>query len=429
MSISNKELKPAIRRLLVAIAEAAVIEEQNDVLLNKEGLRLKALIREQDTGKIAGYLSELEENGYITKWGIVGDLLSIVLARTLSLPDIETSHRELVWDNVLRRAILFRLYEEVRNKGYRVTAQVALSELADNLQVKSAQDIARNASYLKDIGLIESPYMDGGTLISHLTAQGMEIAKTTETLLSEFPTIDIQVQTKEEEVNVTDPKKVFVVHGRNEDARGAMFTFLRSVGLEPIEWSEAIRLTGKATPYIGEVLDIAFSHAQAIVVLLTGDDLARLGNRFTNPGEKDEELTPQARPNVIFEAGLAFGRNPDRTVLVQLGNTRPLSDLAGRHLIMMDNSVKKRQELASRLQTAGCTVQIEHRTDWHIAGDFGRALVTPDNSETSQQLASGDEQPKSKSQGLIIKQVNELRTKLANDLQANDPILERTYRE
>jgi predicted nucleotide-binding protein len=41
-----------------------------------------------------------------------------------------------------------------------------------------------------------------------------------------------------------DPTKVFVVHGRNEKARIAMFAFLRAIGLQPIEWSEAVSLTG-----------------------------------------------------------------------------------------------------------------------------------------------------------------------------------------
>lgn len=175
-----------------------------------------------------------------------------------------------------------------------------------------------------------------------------------------------------------DLRKVFVVHGRNEEAREAMFTFLRSIGLDPIEWLEAIKLTNKASPYIGEVLDMAFSYARAIVVVLTGDDLARLGTRFTAQGKPDESFTPQARPNVIFESGLALGRNPERTVIVQLGELRDISDLAGRHVVRMDNTVAQRQALASRLKSAGCNVQIENRTDWHSAGDFSSAITSPD---------------------------------------------------
>src|ERR1044071_1255947 len=51
-----------------------------------------------------------------------------------------------------------------------------------------------------------------------------------------------------------DPRKVFVVHGRNERARTAMADFLRSIDLRPIEWSEAVRLTGEASPFVGQVI-------------------------------------------------------------------------------------------------------------------------------------------------------------------------------
>jgi hypothetical protein len=40
-----------------------------------------------------------------------------------------------------------------------------------------------------------------------------------------------------------------VVHGRNGAARGAVFAFLRSIGLTPIEWHDALVATGKASPY------------------------------------------------------------------------------------------------------------------------------------------------------------------------------------
>ena len=64
-------------------------------------------------------------------------------------------------------------------------------------------------------------------------------------------------------------RNVFVVHGRNEPARLAIFSFLRSIGLQPIEWSQAVAATGEASPYIGTVLDGAFDAAQAVVVLMT----------------------------------------------------------------------------------------------------------------------------------------------------------------
>lgn len=168
-----------------------------------------------------------------------------------------------------------------------------------------------------------------------------------------------------------DPRKVFVVHGRNADARGSMFDFLRSVGLNPIEWSQAIALTGKPSPYVGEILDAAFAEAQAVVVLLTGDDVAKLRAEFLieSDPETDKHLTPQARPNVLFEAGMAFGTHQDRTVLVEMGDLRPFSDIAGRHVVRIDNSTEKRQDLLDRLKIAGCPVDLSGR-DWHTKGDF-----------------------------------------------------------
>jgi len=173
-----------------------------------------------------------------------------------------------------------------------------------------------------------------------------------------------------------DPRRVFVVHGRNMDARDAMFAFLRAINLDPIEWDQAVALTSEGSPYIGSVLGQAVPHARAVVVCLTGDDVARLRHDFQEshdpPYEKD--LTPQARPNVLFEAGMAFAQNPKGTVLVAFEYTRPFSDILGRHVLPMSNSSRHRQALASRLKIAGCDVRTDQKADWLSAGDFDRAI-------------------------------------------------------
>lgn len=176
--------------------------------------------------------------------------------------------------------------------------------------------------------------------------------------------------------NIIDTHNVFVVHGRNLEARDSLFRFLRSIGLRPLEWSQAIQMTGKASPFIGEILDVAFSKAKAVVVLLTPDDVAQLKEQFRSPHDPpyEAQLTGQARPNVLFEAGMAIGRDPERTIIVELGTLRPFSDIAGRHTIRLSNSSKARQEVAQRLETAGCPVDLTGR-DWHTEGDFS---IKPD---------------------------------------------------
>ena len=176
--------------------------------------------------------------------------------------------------------------------------------------------------------------------------------------------------------------------GRNTEAREALFEFLRAIDLHPLEWSEAVSATGKASPYIGEILDAAFSRAHAVVVLLTPDDEARLKAQFRLESDPPHEthLTGQARPNVLFEAGMAMARNQDRTVLVELGELRPFSDVAGRHAVRLDNTSQRRQELAQRLQTAGCPVNLQG-TLWHTAGDFEAALVSTEQGLNEPEVA------------------------------------------
>jgi predicted nucleotide-binding protein len=136
-----------------------------------------------------------------------------------------------------------------------------------------------------------------------------------------------------------NPRKVAVVHGRDTALRTSMFRFLRAIGLSPIEWSEAVKATKKASPYIGEVLDKAFEEAAAVVVLLTPDDVARFRPEFRKASDPEHEatLTGQARPNVLFEAGMAFGRHPDSTILVEIGELRPFSDVGGRHVVRLND--------------------------------------------------------------------------------------------
>lgn len=183
--------------------------------------------------------------------------------------------------------------------------------------------------------------------------------------------------------NKSDSRTVFVVHGRNTKARKALFQFLRSIGLHPLEWSEAVERTGKASPYVGEVLETAFSEAQAAIILFTPDDEARLCEELRGQKEPiyETELTGQARPNVIFEAGMAMGMYPKRTVIVELGELRPMSDIGGRHIIRMNNSVARRQELAQRLKRAGCNINIAG-TDWHEEGDFALNFIPKPNIKT-----------------------------------------------
>jgi predicted nucleotide-binding protein len=163
-------------------------------------------------------------------------------------------------------------------------------------------------------------------------------------------------------------RTVGVIYGRNTVARQNLFTFLRALDLSPVEWEEAVSWTGQGTPNISEILDTIFARVQAVIVLLTPDEEVRLVAALRSSSEKSSEAGFQARPNVYFEAGMAIARAPDRTILVQLGDVRPISDLRGRFVVRLDNSPERRETLAGLLERAGC--EVRKFADYFTAGDF-----------------------------------------------------------
>ena len=171
-------------------------------------------------------------------------------------------------------------------------------------------------------------------------------------------------------------KNVMVVYGRDQKLRDDLFNFLRALKLNPIEWSEAVRATKKASPYVGEILDAAFKMAQAVVVLLSPDEFVQLRVELCADDEEFlREQRFQSRPNVFLEAGMALATKEERTLLVEVGNAKIPSDIQGRHVIELNDSAEQRNELAERLRTAGCKPDTGNK-DWYRIGTFDRKDVS-----------------------------------------------------
>jgi predicted nucleotide-binding protein len=169
-----------------------------------------------------------------------------------------------------------------------------------------------------------------------------------------------------------DPgRNVFVVYGRDESARRALFEFLRSLGLRPLEWEAVVEETGKGTPLLGEAVRKGLAAARAVVVLLTPEDVVRLHPDLHEPHEATTETRDglQARPNVLLELGMALITHPDRTLVLVVGKHRPVTDLGGLNFIRVNGTIDCRRKIASRLKLAGCPVD-DTGQDWLHAGDF-----------------------------------------------------------
>ena len=285
----------------------------------------------------------------------------------------------------LSREELLRRVVEPYDKGQPITINGKTMQV-DSIERVKITTTDQDSTYFRSIvqqNLRARGFATSGAIKSHIANNvGKDVT-------DEFITgpsgseLEVAPESSHESRTASETQKVFVVHGRNSKARNALFGFLQSIGLHPLEWSEAVRSTGKASPYIGEILDAAFLRAQAVVVLFTPDDEARLREPFQGDNEPlyETQLTGQARPNVLFEAGMAMARHQDRTILVELGTLRSFSDIAGLHVIRMNDSSQRRQELAQRLEAAGCPVNLEGIA-WHTAGGFEAAV------EQSVQLSS-----------------------------------------
>ena len=166
-------------------------------------------------------------------------------------------------------------------------------------------------------------------------------------------------------------RSVFVVHGRDEEVRSAMFGLLRRLDLRPLEWEQLVRATGKASPFLGEVVAHAPSQAQAALVLLTPDDTAKLHPQLLGDREPDHEtrLTGQPRQNVLIELGMVLMAYPERTVIVEVGHLRPAADTVGRNVIRFDGSEESLMKIVARLKVAECQVD-DSRADWRDTAPF-----------------------------------------------------------
>lgn len=177
----------------------------------------------------------------------------------------------------------------------------------------------------------------------------------------------------------TGRRSAFLVHGRDLQARNALADLLRAFDLKVIDWDEASRLTGVTTPYTGDVITAGMNASDAVVVLLTADDLAKVRPEYlyASDGEAERFPTGQPRMNVLFEAGMAMARDRERVVLVQVGVLRPMSDIAGLNVVQLADDVESRRQLGRRLHQAGLSVEMDHDR-WRHAGTFP---VTPLGAE------------------------------------------------
>lgn len=163
---------------------------------------------------------------------------------------------------------------------------------------------------------------------------------------------DIQID-KKRIMDDNKSNKIFLVHGRDIKEKNSLTTYLRTINIEIIEWEQAVVMTGNPSATTLDIIKAGFENAQAVLVLFTPDEEVKLRDELPSDAKREKGFQP--RPNVIFEAGLAFATHPNRTILINMGSEiRPISDISGINFIRFDHSHGAKTTIKSRLELAGC---------------------------------------------------------------------------
>jgi predicted nucleotide-binding protein len=276
-------------------------------------------------------------------------------------------------------AYFYATYEKVGGRNFYISPQEpnTLTEVE-----MTEQDYHAAMNRLKDKRLLKAETLGGGCSITDYGVQASEGEALLDHLL---PVAKPSAATSANEgdhqsdmaTQKPDPKKVFIIHGRNVKARAAVEQFVRALGLTPIDFEQLAADSGAA--FIGEIVRSGLSQAQGIIALFTADEIAHLRPDYHEPhdGQEDKERW-QSRPNVIFEAGMAYGMAPERTILAMLGGqTKLFSDVRGMHLTYLSNNRDARKRLRQKLIGAKCDV--DQRTDAYddptVSGDFDSCVL------------------------------------------------------
>ena len=164
--------------------------------------------------------------------------------------------------------------------------------------------------------------------------------------LLEYPSeLDLSNETKRKKR--FNNKKVFIVHGHNNELVYETKAFVMQLGLEPIVLRDQVNKGQTIIEKIESNSDVAFA-----IVLYTKCDRGGLNNETS-------ELKPRARQNVVFEHGYLCSKLERENVLPLLedGVEFP-GDLLGIVYTVIDKAGAWKTKAAKEMKTAGLDVDM-----------------------------------------------------------------------
>jgi predicted nucleotide-binding protein len=365
--------RDAAARELVIVAPSNTDQELSRWVWSDDGsAHLPAFAEYLLHASLLRYQAEVLENWHVSPAGpdvteLVRDLLGADEAAAGSQAPVLQSHLRRLQRNELDLDTLVERLQQVID-----TATDSLGQMGETWGGDQNSVSILAADLEVAVSLVKQAERERNTQRSRLTRTRNARQLVTDDLSRPPPAVEDQTRGPRARSPISTgsdvSRNVFVVHGRDKEARRAIFSILQALGLRPMDWELLVNATGTTTPTIMETVRTAPGIAQATVVLMTPDDIVQLHPDLAGKRDPKQEtdLSCQPRPNVLVELGMALMVAPERTIILEFGSLRPISDLAGLHAIRFDGSPRSVLKLAERLEQAGCPVDT---SDSHLLDD------------------------------------------------------------
>lgn len=145
-----------------------------------------------------------------------------------------------------------------------------------------------------------------------------------------------------------DYTKVFIVHGRDNEAKQEVARFIEKLGLDAIILHEQVSRSQTIIEKIEEYSNVGFA-----VILYTPCDEGRL--------KGTGNLANRARQNVVFEHGFLMGKIGRNNVCALVkGNVEYPNDISGVVYEDMDNNGAWKLKVAKELKAAGYQIDMNN---------------------------------------------------------------------
>ena len=165
-------------------------------------------------------------------------------------------------------------------------------------------------------------------------------------ILGELELISERIPGSSPEQTVANSNEVFIVHGHDTAAKIKVARFVEKLGPKVTILDEQ---PGRGQTII-EKFEAHASNAGFAIVLLTPDDVGAAK-------DKQDNLKPRARQNVIFEMGyFVKGLGRGRVCAMSTEEVKLPSDLAGVEYIHLDGYDGWKSKLARELKAAGISI-------------------------------------------------------------------------